>query len=134
MGFVAVVITVVVVVLVLVLLVEVDVGVLVLVLGVEVECCEVELVVGRAGAAGPEADEVDVLEPPDARAYATAAPTRSTAMTARKAHGPRFGGRRGGSGRVGALGSGVIVAAWGTVAICGTSAAAATAVSTSAAG
>ena len=64
-------VTVVVVVLVLVLLLEVDEEVLVLLLGAELECelepvaeCDERL----AGAAGAEADEVDVLEPPDVRA------------------------------------------------------------------
>jgi hypothetical protein len=68
LGVVAVVVTVVVVVLVLVL--ELDDGVLVVVLGVDVEC-SVELVGCDellAGAAGAEADEPVLLEPPLARA------------------------------------------------------------------
>jgi hypothetical protein len=72
LGVVAVVVTVVVVVVVvLVLVLEVEEAVLVLVLGVEL-ACEVELVAGCdelvAAAEGVEADEVDWLEPPVARA------------------------------------------------------------------
>src|SRR5947199_352589 len=77
-----------------------DDGVLVLVLGVDVDW-EGALVVMEcdelfAVAEGAEADEVDWLAPPLASAYATAPPSRSSATTARKAHGPapreRWGG------------------------------------------
>jgi hypothetical protein len=84
-------------------------------------------------AGADDRDELAVLEPPPvAIAYATAAPSRNSAITARKPQGARLGGRPGGSGRVAAVGAGV--ASCGTVARCGTSAAAATAVRISAAG
>jgi hypothetical protein len=83
-----------------------------------------------------DAEEVDVLElAPLASAYATAPPSRSSATTARTAHGPAPRERLGGTASVGAAGSGGGsgggggggAAACGTVAICGTSAAAAAA-------
>jgi hypothetical protein len=134
LGVVAVVVTVVVVVLVLVL--EVDDEVLVLLLGVDVFGVPVAVGEWLAGADECDVDELGVLEPPLASAYATAAPRRSSATTARKAHGPAPRERRGGTARVGAVGSGgAWVAGCGTVAICGTSAAAAaTAIISSAAG
>src|SRR5581483_8781955 len=102
-----------------------------LLLGVDRVCDLEEADDPRAGAGAEDRDELDVLEPPPVlSAYATAAPSRSSATAARKAHGPAPRERLGGMARVGAVGSGGTggrAAACGTVAICGTSAAAAAA-------